>query len=52
MNARKDYCHWRQDEYAYHTECGRLWAFTEGGIQDNDAKYCPYCGGEIVEDEA
>ena len=44
-------CAWRQDEYtgAYHTECGHLWEFTEGGLVDNDTRYCPYCGGQIVE---
>ena len=44
-------CAWRQDEYtgAYHTACGHMWQFTEGDIADNDTRYCPYCGGLIVE---
>lgn len=47
----KGECAWRQDEYtgAYHTACGHLWQFTEGGLVDNDTRYCPYCGGQIVE---
>ena len=49
--AQPHKCAWRQDEYtgAYHTECGHLWEFTEGGLADNDTRYCPYCGGQIVE---
>jgi len=49
--AQPHKCAWRQDEYtgAYHTACGHLWEFTEGGLVDNDTRYCPYCGGQIVE---
>lgn len=51
--AQPHKCAWRQDEYtgAYHTECGHLWEFTEGGLVDNDTRYCPYCGGAIVEED-
>ncbi len=39
--AQPHKCAWRQDEYtgAYHTECGHLWEFTEGGLVDNDPAY-------------
>ena len=49
--AQPHKCAWRPDEYtaAYHTACGHLWEFTEGGLVDNDTRYCPYCGGQIVE---
>ena len=50
--AQPHKCAWRQDEYtgAYHTACGHMWQFTEGGLVDNDTRYCPYCGGKIVQE--
>lgn len=50
--TRKETCYWFEDgDNIYATECGHLWEFIEGDIHDNCTKYCPYCGGEIVEDE-
>ena len=51
--AQPHKCAWRQDEYtgAYHTACGHMWQFTEGGLVDNDTRYCPYCGGLVQEGE-
>ena len=52
MNTHKKNCYWFEDgDNIYATECGHLWEFIDGNIRDNGAKYCPYCGGEIVEDE-
>ena len=33
----------------YITLCGKKWVFTDGTLEDKGVKYCPYCGGEIVE---
>ena len=49
MAARKE-CEWRQDEGGtYNTGCGEVFAFNEGGPAHNDAKFCIYCGGKLVE---
>ena len=47
-------CRWHEtneEEYlwTYTTACGHMWEFAEGGLVDNDTRYCPYCGGQIVE---
>lgn len=38
------------DEY-WHTSCGRDFFFIEGGPNDNELKFCPYCGGKLLEGE-
>ena len=45
-------CKWAdQEEYDHRfweTECGKSFAFTEGGsLSENEFKFCPYCGKEI-----
>ena len=46
-------CHWSSDEDGtHHTDCGNLFAFTDGGPKDNEAKFCCYCGGALVADPA
>ena len=43
-------CHWQPDaELIYHTDCGHDWQFTADGLQENEAEYCPFCGGSIEE---
>lgn len=40
-------CEWTlddEDNNAWSTSCGRLWAFTEGGPIENDVKFCVECG--------
>lgn len=47
--AKSDCCQWNPDEYSvYSTGCGNEWQFTEGGIEDNKIKFCPYCSGKIA----
>lgn len=47
-NKRK--CKWTPDEDGiYDTDCGGRFEFKEGGPKENWTKYCPYCGGELVE---
>lgn len=33
----------------FDTSCGNIFSFTEEGIKENNFKFCPYCGGEIIE---
>ena len=46
-------CHWKKaDDYAediFRTACKEMHYFPEYGIEENKFKYCPYCGGIIVE---
>ena len=32
------------------TQCGKAFEFIEGDMQDNDYKFCPYCGKKIKEE--
>ena len=46
-------CHWQTEDDdnmpgTYKGSCGILWTFTEGGIEDNECKFCPRCGGKII----
>jgi len=36
------------DDY-YSTDCGNAWQFISGTVQENNIKYCPYCGKPIKE---
>jgi hypothetical protein len=43
-------CEWTEEndgEY-YSTKCGQAHCFIEGGITENNHKFCPYCGGTII----
>lgn len=43
-------CAWRADENGvYHTECGLAHVFEFDGVTENGYRYCPYCGGLVVE---
>lgn len=45
-------CTWdRQEGYSdvYRAACGYSVAYGEGGPRQNDAKYCPRCGGRVKE---
>ena len=48
-------CIWvrdNEDGDVYETQCGEMFMFIGGGVKDNGAKYCMYCGGLIeVEEE-
>jgi hypothetical protein len=45
-------CKWTYNEnyYYYGTECGEAHMFNEGNVEDNNYKYCPYCG-RLIEEE-
>ena len=41
-------CIWEEHEGDYWvTACGNAFHFFDGGPEDNNAKYCIYCGGKI-----
>lgn len=49
-------CEWEErkkyDEYGvYDTSCNNTQYFSDGGIKENEYKYCPYCGKRIVDAE-
>ena len=42
-------CEWEQDELIeyYETDCGRTFELIDGTPEDNNFKFCAYCGGTI-----
>ncbi len=44
-------CKWEydKDEEFWNNSCGSGWSFMSGTPEDNNCKYCPNCGGKIVE---
>src|SRR5690606_3775335 len=44
-------CTWTQDadDGFWYTECGNAYEFMEDGPEENNHKFCPYCGGQIKE---
>lgn len=47
--TKNDSCQWNRDEDSvYSTGCGNEWQFTDGGLEDNKIKFCPYCSGKIA----
>jgi len=48
-HTEQDGCQWIPDEDSvYSTGCGNEWQFTDGGLEDNQIKFCPYCSGKIA----
>jgi len=46
------HCNWVKLEYSlYETGCGNIQNFTHDGVEENEYKFCPYCGRFIVEQE-
>ena len=37
------------DNGAWETECGNMFEVTDGTPNENDMKFCPYCGKTLVE---
>ena len=43
-------CEWTFDELGvWNTQCGEAWEFVADGIEENNVKFCPYCGGKVTE---
>lgn len=46
-----EFCEWTQEcsiEDIYNTKCKNSHIFFDGGPIDNEYKYCPYCGRQII----
>jgi hypothetical protein len=53
--ACKGTCSWNlmsEDEDIWETGCGNAWYLTEGNLEDNGMKYCPFCGGKLEANDA
>jgi hypothetical protein len=48
-DADRDKCEWEWGDCYWDTGCGRAFEFNDGTPTDNDFRYCPYCGKELVE---
>ena len=43
-------CLWTEDEDGnWHTTCGEMHTFFDGGPSENGHRFCPYCGKKLVE---
>jgi hypothetical protein len=45
-------CEWKKDpDYemgdTYHSSCGELWSFIDGGPKENRISYCHHCGKHV-----
>jgi hypothetical protein len=36
----------------FDSNCGVVWTFTEGGPGENNVRFCPGCGGKLVEGQS
>lgn len=52
LTSPKPNCVWTHDDdhELYETSCGNGWSFTEGGIEENKVKFCPFCGGTVAKE--
>lgn len=45
-------CEWILEDPAnsrvYETSCDKIMQFSVDGIEENEFKYCPFCGKEII----
>ena len=42
-------CRWQQDaDGIYQTGCGEAFFFDTGSAEENRAKFCQYCGGNLI----
>ena len=50
---KKKVCVWKHDDWdetdSFETSCDQEFLLTEGGLKDNQIKYCPFCGKTIEE---
>lgn len=43
-------CTWQSDEDGnWHTECGEIFVIIDGTPTENKMRYCPYCGGGLMQ---
>lgn len=52
IHTRQLTCAWVLREYLDHdrweTECDQAFQFTNGGPEENQFTWCPYCGGRLL----
>ena len=36
----------------FDSNCGVVWTFTDGGPGENNVRFCPGCGGKLVEGQS
>jgi hypothetical protein len=50
-NWKPKKCRWAENNYdgTWETGCGEKHVFIAEGPKENNHKYCPYCGGELIE---
>jgi hypothetical protein len=45
----KPACTWEEDiDNNWSTGCDHVFGFVDGSPEDNEFKFCPYCGGELT----
>ena len=45
----KKKCAWQEDEDGvWETGCHEMFVFEADGPQENDFRFCPYCGGPLL----
>ena len=44
-------CTWEYCEFeeSWNTSCGKSFMVLDGGPAENGMKYCPFCGGKLIE---
>lgn len=49
--SEKETCTWAysETEDMWESGCGHLFEFNDGGPEDNDFMFCPYCGKALEE---
>lgn len=50
-----DKCYWQADfpgSDTYQTSCGNLFTINDGSPEENEMKFCCYCGRDLIEEPA
>jgi DNA-directed RNA polymerase subunit RPC12/RpoP len=44
-------CQWKENTWdeCYDTKCGNKFRLDDGTPESNDLKFCPYCGGKLID---
>ena len=50
-SAEKKPCEWNRldGDECYETDCGQMWVFTAGNVEENGMIYCHHCGGKVID---
>lgn len=47
-NCQWRFMDWPESGSDFETECGKAWSFNDGGIVENDVRFCNWCGGRVL----